>query len=293
MGEPTTCPQCGIHYPMRSRVCDCGYRFPQESGDASLQKTASLGAESGHHSALEGDKLGAVPFDGEPGSFFAVAGLAVRGLFGSKETLQGMSKLIGTKNPTIARIICLVAVLPFAALGIGAIGVSVYEGAQALRDLTTSEQTKVEAAVRDGLREKTGRVPDRVSLIAQGGGKYAGTASLGAETWDVTAAVSSSEVKWEAQSREAKALEALRTRVKQEILAAHPGSAIMTFSLDKYEDGICRGSVTTTGILDSLEPERKLPNGKSGFTRSLVVTWDLEVDKSGTRWNLLSPHRKK
>jgi hypothetical protein len=125
---------------------------------------------------------------------------ALKGIRASREQLLGMAKVIGTKNPTAARVVCWVAFIPLFFGGLGLLvggGVIVYK---AIDEVSTPEVTRVENVVRDGLKEKTGRVPDKVSLREQGG-KYTGTASFGAETWDVTATVGSSEVKWEARER--------------------------------------------------------------------------------------------
>jgi len=68
-------------------------------------------------------------------------------------------------------------------------------------DLFKSEKKKVEEAVIDGLKEKTGKTPDSVQVQTSGGGNYTGTAALGADIWDVTATVSSTEIRWEAKER--------------------------------------------------------------------------------------------
>ena len=51
--------------------------------------------------------------------FGSVALVSLGGLFASKKTLESMAGVIGTKNPLVARIVCILG------LGVGAIGVLV------------------------------------------------------------------------------------------------------------------------------------------------------------------------
>jgi hypothetical protein len=56
--------------------------------------------------------------------FAALAGTvtAFRGIRASDDELRGMAKVIGTRNPKLARIVCWVAFVPLSLVGVGLVG---------------------------------------------------------------------------------------------------------------------------------------------------------------------------
>jgi hypothetical protein len=56
--------------------------------------------------------------------------VSARGAFASREKLLSMSKVIGTKNPVVARIVCLVGLVVCTAAGVGAILLAVLSAFQ-------------------------------------------------------------------------------------------------------------------------------------------------------------------
>ena len=52
----------------------------------------------------------------------AGAGTAFRGIRASDDELRGMAHIIGTRNPTFARVVCWVVFVPFTLVGVGLVG---------------------------------------------------------------------------------------------------------------------------------------------------------------------------
>ena len=112
--------------------------------------------------------------------------------------------------------------------------------------IETPEVTRIEISVKYGLKEKIGRVPDKVTLREQGGGKYIGMASFGAEVWDVTAIAKGLTAEWEAKPREAKTLAEIRARLESLILEKYPGITILILSLTPQGKDVYSGWMTAT-----------------------------------------------
>lgn len=104
------------------------------------------------------------------------------------------------------------------------------------------EKDKVADAVRDGIKEKTGKTPSKVDLKFENN-QYVGTADVDGEVWDVTATVKNNEIRWEAMERmtvpkvEKAAAQVLRENLKSEpenvsLKEASPGQYSGTFTLN-------------------------------------------------------------
>ena len=107
-----------------------------------------------------------------------------------------------------------------------------------------SEKTKVEDVVRDGLKDKVGKVPESLDIRSEGSGKYVGTAVVDGNTWDVTATASSSEIRWEARERvtPARIEKATRDIVRQET-----GTEPQDVKVDNQAGDIFKGTFTLKG----------------------------------------------
>jgi hypothetical protein len=190
-------------------------------------------------SAAERAKKAKPPDDLRPTMQITIVGLgiiclmgswiALKGIRATREQLLELAGVIGTKNPTLARIVCWVSFIPLFFCGLGSLGwagIIVYEASddvplllgllvlfglcgivtykgmrRACDQVFMTEVARAEDVVRDALEGWVGRAPDRVSLTGQGDGKYTGTVTFGAETWDVTATVRGSEVTCEARKQ--------------------------------------------------------------------------------------------
>lgn len=51
---------------------------------------------------------------------------ALKGMFASREQLFGMSRVIGTENPVVARTVCWIGFIPFSLGGIGMVVVGTF-----------------------------------------------------------------------------------------------------------------------------------------------------------------------
>lgn len=108
-----------------------------------------------------------------------------------------------------------------------------------------SEKGQVEDAVREGIKEKTGKTVDSLDVQAQGGGQYKGTATVAGEPWDVTATVSGRDIRWQAQER------LTPEKVKKtsaDVIREKTGSDPQNLVLTEQPDGQYRGTATIGGV---------------------------------------------
>jgi len=175
----------------------------------------------------------------------AGAWTALKGIRAPREKLLEMSSLIGTKNPVLARIVCWVAFIPLSLAGIGMFGGAAFLGFKVIQELGTSEQSQVEQIVRDGIKEKTGRTAENLILRGQASGKYIGTASVGSDTWDVTATVEKNQIRWEALER---TTTTTVERTARDLIRQQTGHEAQSLTLTQQPGGKYKGTAVVNGV---------------------------------------------
>jgi hypothetical protein len=63
------------------------------------------------------------------------------------------------------------------------------------------EKAKIEDALREGIKEKTGKTADSFDIHLESNGNYVGTAQIEGDPWDVKATIEGSAIRWEAMER--------------------------------------------------------------------------------------------
>jgi hypothetical protein len=149
---------------------------------------------------------------------------------------------------------------------VGAVGWALYEVNKEIdkvaRDFPEAERrfslpvTKVdvEKVIREGLKEKTGRVPDTISVQPEGDGKYSGTALFGVEMWDVSATVTKSGIEWKGRSRNPAAMiegEVVEKEVRRQ-MRERTGQDVRSLTLTKQADGLYKGSGVLNGVRQNI-----------------------------------------
>jgi hypothetical protein len=103
-------------------------------------------------------------------------------------------------------------------------------------------QSEVERVVKSGIEEKMHIKVKSLTLTKGEGGKYTGSAeSTAGEKYDVTATVSGTQVKWEAQTSQADLEKKIREHMETEL-----GSKVKSLSLTRQPGGGYTGTAEVT-----------------------------------------------